>query len=55
MKHTFVLVVLLLAATAFYIVGSAMGALALVAAGVVLELAFWYRLVQSRRDKRRVA
>jgi hypothetical protein len=52
MKHMLVLIALLLAAAAFYIGGSAAGVVALVAVGVLLELAFWFRLIQKRRSKR---
>lgn len=55
MKHTLILVLLLLAAAAFYVAGSISGALALVAAGVALELGFWVRLIQHRRQKRQPA
>jgi hypothetical protein len=51
MKHTLVLIVLLLAAAAFYIVGSATGAVALVGVGVLLELGFWFVLIKQRRGR----
>jgi hypothetical protein len=49
MKHTLVLMALLLAATAFYIAGSATGAIALVGAGMLLELGFWFGLIKKLR------
>lgn len=55
MKHMLVLIVLLLAAAAFYIAGSATGAIALVGVGLLLELGFWFELIRGRRSKRRLA
>ena len=52
MKHMLVLVVLLLAAAVFYVVGSATGAIALVGVGLLLEIGFWFGLIQKRRSKR---
>lgn len=51
MKHMLVLMVLLLAAAAFYIAGSATGAVALVGVGLLLELGFWFGLIQKRHSK----
>ena len=51
MKHMLVLLVLLLASVAFYVAGSAAGAVALLGVGVLLEAAFWFGLIQHRRRK----
>ena len=50
-KHYLVLAVLLIAAVGFYIAGSVSGALVLTCLGVLLELSFWFGLIQTRRDK----
>ncbi|WP_161596199.1 hypothetical protein [Rhodanobacter glycinis] len=55
MKHALVLMVLLLAAAAFYIAGSATGAVVLVGIGLLLELGFWFGLIRRPRSKSRVA
>jgi hypothetical protein len=54
MKHMLVLIALLLATATFYIGGSTAGVVALVGVGVLLELAFWFRLIQKRRSKRQL-
>lgn len=51
MKHYLVLSVLLAAAVSCYVLGSANGAIALVAVGVVLELGFWYGLIRHYRGR----
>ncbi|MGF6709293.1 hypothetical protein QFZ41_000257 [Luteibacter sp. W1I16] len=55
MKHTLVLVLLVLAAASSYVAGSVAGLLVLVGMGVLFELAFWFGLVQRRRGKARHA
>jgi hypothetical protein len=53
MKHPMVLAALFLAAMVFYITGSATGAMTMAGGGVLLELAFWYGLIQRRRQRLR--
>jgi hypothetical protein len=55
MKHMLVLMALLLAAAAFYIAGSATGIVVLVGIGVLLELGFWFGIIQKRRGKKQLA
>jgi hypothetical protein len=52
MKHALVLIALLLAAAAFYVAGSATGAVALVGVGVLLELGFWFGIIRKHRGRR---
>jgi hypothetical protein len=51
MKHMLVLMVLLLAAAVFYIAGSATGIVVLVGIGLLLELGFWFGIIQKRRGR----
>jgi hypothetical protein len=51
MKHTLVLVLLVLAAAGSYVAGSIAGVMILVGLGVLFELAFWFGLVQRLRGK----
>jgi hypothetical protein len=51
MTHYLVLIALLIAAFGFYIAGSATGAIALTAVGVLLELSFWFGLIKGHRHK----
>jgi hypothetical protein len=53
MKHTLVLVLLVLAAAGSYVAGSIAGVMFLVGLGVLFELVFWFGLVQRLRDKAR--
>jgi hypothetical protein len=55
MKQSLVPVLLVLVAMGSYIAGSVTGVMILIGAGVVLELAFWFGLVQRRRAKGRHA
>jgi hypothetical protein len=54
MKHTVALIVLLMAAAASYIAGSATGTVALVGVGLLLELGFWFVLIKKRRGRSRL-
>jgi hypothetical protein len=51
MKHYMVLSLLLAAAMACYVLGIASSAIALLAAGVLLELGFWYSLIRRYRGR----
>ena len=53
MKHYVVLAVLLIAAVGSYIAGSVSGAIVLTGLGVLLELSFWFGLLQRHRAKSR--
>jgi hypothetical protein len=53
MKHTLVLVLLVLAAAGSYVAGSIAGVMILVGLGVLFELAFWIGLVQRFRGNAR--
>jgi hypothetical protein len=51
MKHHLVTFVCLMAAVLCYVAGSTSGMLVLVAAGLVLESVFWFRIVRHRSGR----